>query len=213
MVLSSILVRMHDMTGPEPDLTILFQIASGQMGHFTSDQAHDVGVSRSLLHHHTRSGRFERVHRGVYRFRDFPSTPREEVTAAWLAVGKDASVVSHESALDLLDLTDIIPYRIDLTIPRSRRYLRAPKDVTLHTTTRPISPNGTTIREGIRITNATRTIVDVTESGLSEEHVQRAVDEALHIGLSAPNLLRNEAADRSQRVRDVIERAIEVVAT
>jgi predicted transcriptional regulator of viral defense system len=204
---------MHDMHGPEPDLTILFQIASGQMGYFTSAQAREVGVSRSLLHHHARSGRFERVYRGVYRFRDFPSMPREEVAAAWLAVGKDASVVSHESALDLLELTDIIPNRIDVMIPRSRRYLRAPNDVTLHTTTRPVSPDGTTVRGGIRITNATRTIVDVTESGLSEEHVQRAVDEALHLGLSAPNLLRREAAARSQRVQEVIERAIEVAAT
>ena len=27
----------------------------------------------------------------------------------WLAVGKDTAVVSHESALDLLDLSDVIP--------------------------------------------------------------------------------------------------------
>jgi predicted transcriptional regulator of viral defense system len=201
---------MHDTVERYPDLIMLFQVASGQMGYFTSAQAQETGVSRSLLHHHTKSGRFERVHRGVYRFRDFPSTPREEVAAAWLAVGKDTSVISHESALDLLDLTDIIPSRIDVTIPRSRRYLRAPEDVTLHTTTRPISPHGTTVREGIRITNATRTIVDVAESGLSEEHVQRAVDEALHLGLSEPGLLRDEAAHRSQRVQEVIARAVDV---
>jgi predicted transcriptional regulator of viral defense system len=178
------------------------------MGYFTAAQAREAGVSRSLLHHHTKRGKFERMYRGVYRFRDYPSAPREEVAAAWLAVGKDHAVVSHESALDLLDLTDIIPDRIDVTVPRSQRYLHVPAGVTLHTTRRPIGPAGTTIREGIRITSATRSIVDVAESGLSEEHVQRAVEEAMHLGLSSPDLLRTEAASRAQRAQDVIERAI-----
>lgn len=191
---------------------MLFQIASGQMGYFTASQARKVGVSRTLLHHHTKGGKFERVYHGVYRFRDYPSTPREEVTAAWLAVGKDIAVVSHESALDLLDLTDIIPNRIDVMVPRSKRYLRVPDDVTLHTTTQPIDQAATTFREGIRISSAARTIVDVADTGLSEEHVQRAVQEAIHLGMSTSSLLRGEAANRSQRVQAIIERAIETAA-
>ena len=46
--------------------------------------------------------------------------------AAWLAVGKQNAVVSHESALDLLDLSDVSPDRVHLTVPRSRRGLAAP---------------------------------------------------------------------------------------
>jgi predicted transcriptional regulator of viral defense system len=204
---------MHDTITATPDFTGLYQVATGQMGHFTATQAREYGVSRMLLQHHIRTGRIIRVYRGVYRFRDFPDTPREEVAAAWLAVGKDHAVVSHESALDLLDLTDIIPYRIDVTVPRSRRYLDVPGDVTLHTTTRPIGPTGTTVREGIRITSATRTIVDVAEAGLSEEHVQRAVEEAMHLGLTTPGLLRGESSSRSRRVQGVIEHAIEAATT
>jgi predicted transcriptional regulator of viral defense system len=203
---------MHDTMVQNPDFFMLFQIASGQMGYFTASQALDVGVSRSLLHHHTKRGKFEHVHHGVYRFRDYPSTPREEVAAAWLAVGKDIAVVSHASALDLLDLTDIIPDTINVTVHRSRRYLRVPGDVTLHTTTHPIDLSETTFREGIRITSATRTIVDVADMGLSEEHIQRAAQEAFHLGMSTPRMLRNEAANRSQRVQGVIERAIETAA-
>ena len=89
----------------------LFRVASGQAGYFTAAQARVCGFSRALLSHHARSGRFPRISHGLYRFREYPSSPREHVLAAWLAVGKDVSVVSHESALDLLDLSDIIPDR------------------------------------------------------------------------------------------------------
>jgi hypothetical protein len=40
-----------------------------------------------------------------------------------LAVGKDAAGVSHETALDLLDLSDVIPDTVHLTVPRTRRGL------------------------------------------------------------------------------------------
>ena len=63
---------------------------------------------------------------GVYRFRDYPPSPREEVAAAWLAVGQDVAVVSHESALDLWDLSDVIPGAVHLTVPRAQRSLARP---------------------------------------------------------------------------------------
>ena len=92
------------------------------------------GYSPALLSHHARSGRFLRERRGLYRLREYPSSPREEVTAAWLAARPEHAVVSHESALDLLDLSEIIPNVIHLTVPRSRRGLEAPPGILLHTT-------------------------------------------------------------------------------
>src|SRR5512133_706176 len=93
----------------KPDSLRLFEIASEQGGYFTARQARTCGYGFALLSHHSKSGRFIRVRRGLYRLREYPSSPREEVLAAWLAVGKDVAVVSHESALDLLDLSDVIP--------------------------------------------------------------------------------------------------------
>src|SRR3989449_11223018 len=105
----------------KPDRARLFEIASEQSGYFTADQAQACGFSRALLSHHAKSGHFVRVRRGLYRFREYPSSRREDVLAAWLAVGKDASTVSHESALDILDLSDVIPAAVHLTVSRSRR--------------------------------------------------------------------------------------------
>src|SRR5438045_918324 len=122
----------------QPDRSGLFQLASEQRGYFTTTQARDYGYSRALLAHHAKTGTFQRVYAGVYRFRDYPSTPREEIVAAWLVLGKDAAVVSHESALELWGLSDLIPDAIHLTVPRSRRHLPHLPGVMIHTTIRPL---------------------------------------------------------------------------
>jgi predicted transcriptional regulator of viral defense system len=86
------------MNDPKPSLQRLSQIASEQGGHFTAGQARACGYSRALLSHYAKSGEFVRVHRGVYRLRDYPSSPRGDVVAAWLAAGREVAVVSHEPA-------------------------------------------------------------------------------------------------------------------
>ena len=96
MDLSSNIGHMHDTMSLHPDFPGLFQVAAGQHGFFTTFQAAESGIDRRLLAYHTGTGRLERAYRGVYRFRDFPSGPRDEVAAAWLAVGKDIAVVSHD---------------------------------------------------------------------------------------------------------------------
>ena len=85
-----------------PSRAQLFELSSEQGGYFTAAEAQTCGYSRALLAHHAKSGQFIRVRQGLYRFRDYPSSPREDVIAAWLATGREAAVVSHESALDIL---------------------------------------------------------------------------------------------------------------
>jgi hypothetical protein len=71
------------------------------------------------------SGHFLRVRQGLYRFREYPSSPREDVIAAWLATRREVAVVSHQSALDILGLSDVVPEVVDLTVPRAKRYRSA----------------------------------------------------------------------------------------
>ena len=191
-----------------PDHGSLFEIASEQLGYFTAAQARSAGFDPSILSHHARTGRFKRVRRGLYRLRDYPSSSHEEVMAAWLAVGKQSALVSHDSALDLLELTDVIPASIHLTVPRSRRNLPTLPGVTIHTSSRPIRPTDVTTREGIRLTGATRTILDLAEIGLSPEHVELAIGRAVRRGLVTQRLLSAAAQDRSWRVRQVIDAAL-----
>lgn len=110
------------------------------------------------------------------------------------------AVVLHESAFDLLDLSDVIPDAVHLTVPRSRRYLPAPPGVKIHTTVRPLQPDDLTYRDGMVITSAARTILDAAEAGTAPEQIEMAVAQAIERGMVLPDQLRRDAAERGQRV-------------
>lgn len=181
----------------------LFEIAATQGGYFTAAQARDCGYSWSLLSHHASSGRFVRARRGLYRFRQYPSSPREEVIAAWLAAGPE-SVVSHESALDLVGLADTIPDSVHLTVPRSKRSRRPPQGVTVHTTTLPPGADEVAIRDGMRVTSPGRTILDVAQSGVAPDQVAAAVRQAVDRGMVIPDQLVAGARRRGGRVEKLL---------
>lgn len=182
-------------------------MASGQAGYFTTEQAAADGFSSALLTHHTKTGRFLRVGRGLYRLRDYPSEPGEEIVAAWLRQAPGA-VVSHESALELLDLSDVIADRVHLTVPRERRRLVSQAGVRIHTTTHPLSDADVISRHGVRLTAPARTIADVAAAGLAPDQVSAAVNQALRRGLTTPALLRGAARSRGHRVKWLVEAAV-----
>jgi predicted transcriptional regulator of viral defense system len=130
------------------------------------------------------------------------------VAAAWLAVGKHDSAVSHETALDLLDLSDVTPNSIHLSVPRARRGLNPPPGVTVHTLRRPLQPTEVTTVDGIRLTTAPRTIVDAAEAGTGPEQIELAVAQALRRGLATSDELRKQTAARGRRVTRLIAQAI-----
>ncbi|MBA2556738.1 MAG: type IV toxin-antitoxin system AbiEi family antitoxin domain-containing protein [Chloroflexi bacterium] len=199
---------MNDTTAAtRPDSEALFATATEQAGYFTAVQARAAGYSWPLLSYHAKHGRFVRVTRGLYRLRDYPSSPREELIAAWLRLAPDAAI-SHESALEILDLSDIIPGSIHLTVPRARRRLARQSGVSTHTTTRPLGPADVFTRDSLRMTTAARTIVDVAESGAAPEQVIGATRQAIERGLTTPVRLRAAARSRGRRIRNLIERAL-----
>jgi predicted transcriptional regulator of viral defense system len=186
----------------------LYRIAESQAGYFTAEQALSAGMDRSTLIHHARpGGRYERVRRGVYRLRHFPSSPHEHVVAAWLDLPSPA-VVSHETALELYDLSDVIPNAVHITLPRAMRGQRPRPWVRFHTLVHP--PTSSEIRRvnGVLATNPERTIVDSLEAGTQPEQIELAVRQALERGLTTPRRLRTAASDRPARVRRFIDRLL-----
>jgi predicted transcriptional regulator of viral defense system len=195
-----------------PDHQHLYEIAVGQHGYFTARQARACGFSARLLAHHAARGRYERIRWGLYRLRDYPSGPHDEVMAAWLAVGKDLAAVSHDSALDLLGLSDVIPDAVHLTVPRTRRKFRPLPGTVVHTTTRPLRPGDLTEREGIRLTAPARAILDAAEVGTGPEQIELAVRQAAERGLVDLETLRRDAAARGGRVTRLSGRAVATAA-
>jgi len=153
-----------------------------------------------MLSHHASTGRFIRLRRGLYRLRDYPSSPHEEVVASWLAVGKEHSVVSHESALALLGLSDVVPNAIHILAPRSRRGLRHDPLIALHTTTHPLQPGDVVIREGIHLTAPLRTILAIAAMGTASEQMIMAIHLPIPIGRVRKAVVCERLLARPRRV-------------
>lgn len=186
----------------------LYRLAESQAGYFTAEQALEAGMDRSTLLHHARpGGRYERVRRGLYRLRHFPSSPHEHVVAAWLDLPARA-VVSHESALELYELSDVIPNAVHITLPREKRGQRRKPGVRFHMLTQ--APGSGEVRrvDGVVATTPERTIVDSLESGTQPEQIELAVQQALERGMTTPRRLRAAAAGRPRRVQQFIDRVL-----
>jgi predicted transcriptional regulator of viral defense system len=190
----------------------LYRLAESQAGYFTAEQALEAGMDRSTLLHHARpGGRYERVRRGLYRLRYFPSTPHEHIVAAWLDLPAPA-VVSHESALELYELSDVIPNAVHITLPREKRGQRPKPGVRFHVLTNPPGPDEIRRVDGVLATSPERTIVDSLEAGTQPEQIELAVRQALQRGLTTPRRLRTAATNRPARVRRFIDRLLSETA-
>ena len=169
-----------------------------------------AGMDRSTLSHHARpGGRYQRARQGLYRLRQFPSSPHEHVVAAWLPLRDAGAVVSHESALELHELSDVIPDTVHLTVPRSERGARRRAGVQLHTTKHPPVDAEIQVIAGLPVTTPERSIVDALEAGAQPEQIELAIQQALERGLTTPRRLQLVAAPRSARARKLIKRNLE----
>lgn len=187
----------------------LNRVAYAQDGYFTSSQAREHGFTPQLLAHHVRSGRYEHVRRGLYRLRDYPGSSHEEVRAKWLAAGTERAVVSHESALEMHGLSDVLPNMVHLLVSRSDRGLKPPPGVALHTTNDEPEPSEVVTRDGIRVTAPARSILDAAGAGTAPEQVEMAARQALEQGLVTRRSLLAAADRRGGRVAQLVRNAID----
>ena len=113
----------------------LAAVAGGQGGYFTAKQAREAGYGYPHLDYHVSTGSFERVDHGLYRLAGVPPSDHDDFVrlALWSRSRQDdpQAVVSHESALVLHELSELLPRRIHLTVPRTFRKA-APKGCVLH---------------------------------------------------------------------------------
>ncbi|MBZ5708544.1 type IV toxin-antitoxin system AbiEi family antitoxin domain-containing protein [Nannocystis pusilla] len=171
-----------------PDWDRVFEFASAQDGHFSVAQAQAAGISRPNLQAHLKRGRVLRVHRGVYRLVRYPPGEHEDLTAIWLQSDQEG-VFSHETALALYELSDVLPARVHITLPPSWRRRELLDGLVVHFDEVPEADRAW--HGAVPITSVRRTLQDCAKAGLSPEHLQQAVAQALRRGLVA----RSEIAD------------------
>jgi predicted transcriptional regulator of viral defense system len=169
---------------PQGNARTLFQIASAQGGYFTAVQARQAGYAYSQQHFHVSRGNWLRIDRGLFRLRDFPPSEREDLIrwSLWSRnqKGSPQAVVSHDTALTVHDLSDVMPAQVHLSVPKGFRK-RVPPGCVLHKAT--LAPEEIEARIGYQVTTPLRTLLDVADSPLSPEHLNRAVRDALRRGL------------------------------
>lgn len=178
----------------EPDWNRLYEVASAQEGLFTTQQAEEAGYSSQLLDYHIRAKRIVRVRRRVYRLVHFPVSEYEELVVAWLWTDS-MGIVSHQTALSIHGLSDILPAQIHLTLPDEwrRRRFRVPEGIVLHYADVP--ENERSWFGSFPITKPGRTLNDCALAGLSPELLQQAVRQAIRRGIvSEKNLEEVKAA-------------------
>jgi predicted transcriptional regulator of viral defense system len=173
---------MDEPLPAHPDWNRLFEVAAGQEGLFTTQQAAETGYSPQLLVHHVHSGRAIRIRRGIYRLVHFPAGEHEELVAVWLW-SERAGVVSHQTALALHGLSDALPAHVHLTLPSAwrRRRFRVPEGVVLHHADVP--PEERSWFGAVPTTQPQRSLNDCAREGLSPELLRQAAEQALRRGL------------------------------
>ena len=75
-------------------------------------------------------GQWRPIHHGIYLTFDGGLTRQAELWAAVLYAGRGA-ILSHETAAEILGITDRRPASVDVTVPAPRRVF-APPGVTMH---------------------------------------------------------------------------------
>ncbi|CAN5203509.1 DUF559 domain-containing protein [soil metagenome] len=152
----------------------LAQIAAGQHGLITLQQALLHGLGRHQVKHRVRSGRWVRAQRGVYRIAGAAEDWQQRALAACLAA-PDGAVASHLTAAALTGLDLAAPPIPHLSVGRGRSTRLS--DAYIHRTRLTVAD--VTTLQRVPATVPARTLIDCA-AVLGPNRLQRLVEEALH---------------------------------
>jgi len=180
----------------------LYQIAVDQQGFFTTKQAKAAGYSETTHPYHVQAGNWIREHRGIYRLASFPQGERPDLML-WSLWSRNRAetiqgVYSHQTALSLHDLSDVMSAKLHMTVPTSfRRNSEIPRVLVLYFAGLPQRDIGAAY--GVHVTKPMRTILDLLAGGeVPLATLQQAVREGLRRGL----IRRSEIAEARKHLAD-----------
>jgi len=180
----------------------LTEVATSQGGYFTARQAESAGYLASHLSYHIRAGNFERAGHGLYRIPTLPLSDHDDLVRLWLwSRGRDdrpQAVISHQTALALHDLAELIPTTIHLTVPPGFRK-RSPRGCLLHKEI--VEPAAIQPCDVIAVTTPLKTLKDLAiDRSMPTEQFTNAVTTAVKRGL----IRRSEAGELLAHRRGVM---------
>ena len=182
----------------------LYEVAVPQGGYFTAAQARAVGYPKQLQYYHVKRGNWVREDRGVYRLWEWPRGSHDDLIR-WTLWSHGAGVVSHQSAMAVHQISDIMPAKISITVPPGFRK-RPPPAIVLHRDR--LSPHEIEQREGFRVTTPLRTLLDAARIAVDPERLSDAIRDAIRKGLVSDRHVEDAAATLrgagAERLRDAL---------
>jgi very-short-patch-repair endonuclease len=165
-------------------------LAADQEGLITVDQLRSFGVTPWTQRRLVADGWMFRLAPRVYAVRGSPDTHRRRLRCGLLCLG-ERSWVSYEAAAALHGLDRSRPHAVEFTIDRAQRLAVLPFAV--HTTRR-LDPIDHVVVDGFRVMSATRTVFDLALARAHPHRVEAAIDSAVRLQLSSPEVLTRRLA-------------------
>jgi predicted transcriptional regulator of viral defense system len=173
----------------------LAELANEQHGFITPNDSRELGIDPTNLVRMAERGQLERRGNGVYRFRLAPVSQLDPYMEATLWPRGVHGVLSHETALDLYQLSDVHPAKIHITIPRTHRVRRAvPPSYRLHH--EDLRPEHVTRYEGIPIVTPVHAIRQAHRAHLGAALIAQGIDHGQQNG----RLTGREAKELRQEI-------------
>ena len=157
----------------------LADLARRQWGVVTRAQLTELGVRDRGIADWVRSGRLQRLYRGIYAVGHDRLRLEGRWLAAVLACGPGA-VLSHRDAAVLLDLRQNNSAYIDVTVP-SRNGRKRQAGIRVHRSGG-LRPDEVTVKNGIPVTTVARTLLDLADV-LDGQALRRVITEAEYLNL------------------------------
>jgi hypothetical protein len=161
---------------------IALTVAARQHGVISLRQLAMLEVSRSQLRTAIKRHLLVEAAPRVYSVVGSPDTLEQRQQVALLCLGSDA-VLSHEAAARLHGFDRCRPDVIELTVLRRHHGVRAP--FRIHTTNSLPTIDRVMVDEW-PVTSASRTVIDLARSRVSEDRLTAAIDSAIRSGASSP---------------------------
>jgi hypothetical protein len=173
----------------------LDELARNQAGVVSRKQALDCGVSVGQINARIKFGRWRPVHRAVYSTHGGPLTRNARLWAAVLYAGRSARL-SHETAAEVLGLTDRPAPRIQISVDPERRVAPAAGLITYRS-----ACNGRIWRPPPGVpphTTEEDTVLDLVDAATSLDDVIGWVTRALAKPITSEPHLRQAMAERKR---------------
>jgi len=168
----------------------VYEIAADRFGVVTTAQARAQGIRSQTLVMMAKRGALVQISRGVYRLAQFPQTELDHYMEALAWPSPARATLSHESALELFEISDVNSSRIHITVPeRYRTRRQVPQYISLHRAD--LNDNQVIVYKGLDVTSPDRTILDCHEAALGPAIISQAIADAERKGLLRPYSARS----------------------